>query len=128
MKRISVLIAISAMMLGFSAVAAGADEAGGPPPHGHVLLLHADVTPNPFFDPQDETTGPPYFIHDFKKCVDLANGNKLPLNAHHSGIHMGPAGEALRTRAGHLTVPLAPYGPEGLESCADAEHLLAQVS
>jgi hypothetical protein len=47
----------------------------------------------------------------FRKCVDLAAGRKLPLNAHHAHLHTGRAGEALFEKAGHVVVPGAPLTP-----------------
>lgn len=76
-------------------------------PHGHVLLLHAS-----FVDGQ----------LSYARCVDLANGRSVP--GHHDSIHTGNAGEALRTQAGHLVIPTAPFGPpiaqgQPAQGCAD---------
>ncbi len=45
----------------------------------------------------------------YRKCVDLANNQALPLHVHHEKLHFGRAGEALRTNAGHFVVPTAPF-------------------
>lgn len=115
MKRTITLVAAVAMMLGMMAMPALAQ---GPPQHGHVLLLHADFEVNPDHDPMDPASGPPYIVHGFEKCVEIANARALRVHVHHHSIHQGRAGEALRG-AGHLTVPLAPLSP--YDNCADLE-------
>lgn len=113
MKRVIVLLGALAML----AMLASPAAANGLPQHGHVMLIGADFTANPAYP-----AGPPWLISGFDKCVDIANGNALKLNAHHSTIHQGRAGEALRS-AGHLVVPLSPL--TGFESCADVEAAFA---
>lgn len=115
MKRVIVLLGALAML---AMLASPAAAVGGPPMHGHVLLIGADFTANPAYPGE----GPPYFIHGFDKCVDLANGNALKLQAHHDTVHQGRAGEALRS-AGHIVVPLSPL--TGFTSCADIEAAFA---
>ena len=68
---------------------ASADE--GPPPHGHIFVLGVEFGP----------TGITY-----RKCLELANGQALPLNAHHEHVHTGRAGEALRDNAGNFPIPM----------------------
>lgn len=70
-----------------------------------MRLLHATVVEEPF-------------SITYRKCVDLAAGRILPLHAHHAHLHFGRAGEA-QLRAGHLTVPLAPFLPLPIHNCAD---------
>jgi hypothetical protein len=90
-------------LVGALAAAPGlAGANGGPPPHGHVLVLGVE------FGPQ----GPTY-----RKCVDLANNQALPLHAHHATVHTGRAGEAL-SNAGHVVAPTAP-----LSTIRDCAHL-----
>jgi hypothetical protein len=80
------------------------------PPHGHLLLIGAEIGP-------PVAPGPPYQILGFERCVELAAGNPVPLNAHHDRVHFGRAGRALAA-AGHFVVPLSPLFP-GIHSCAD---------
>jgi hypothetical protein len=59
--------------------------------------------------------GPGTVIHDYRRCVDLANGQALPNHAHHDHIHVGTAGRAVQ-KSGHLVVPTAPLSQ--LTGCA----------
>ena len=93
-KRAITLVAALALMMGLFPGMASAN--GGPPPHGHMLILGLE------FGPEGVT---------YRKCVDLASNRALPLHAHHEHVHTGKAGEALFTRAGHAAVPTAPYSP-----------------
>jgi len=97
-------------------LAVPADAHDDTPQHGHVLLLHVDAELNPDYDPDDPTSGPRLFVYDYGRCVELANGRKLPNRAHHAGIHTGQAGEMLFVRGGHLVVPLQPI--TGFTGCA----------
>ena len=87
---------VALAVVGTLGVSAMASANGGPPLHGHMLILGLEFGP----------TGITY-----KKCVDLANNQALPLNAHHEHVHTGEAGEALFPKAGHVGVPAAPYSP-----------------
>lgn len=89
----SLLIVVFVLALAVPALV-GAN--GEPPPHGHMLVLGVEEGP----------TGPTY-----RKCVDLAHNQALPLNAHHAHVHTGNAGEALANKAGHFAIPTAPYSP-----------------
>jgi hypothetical protein len=100
MKRIAILGMAAAMLAGMLATPASTQEL---PPHPHILLLGLEFE-------NDEPVG-------FRKCVDLAAGRALPLNAHHEHLHFGTAGEALFTRAGHAVVPGAPLTP--WRNCAE---------
>lgn len=82
-----------ALSVGFSAGPAASQEF---PEHGHLFLTGLE------FDESGEPVG-------FKKCRELANGQALPLNAHHEHLHFGTAGEAQNERAGNTAVPLAPF-------------------
>ncbi|MCE0487436.1 hypothetical protein [Ornithinimicrobium sediminis] len=106
MRRTAALVgAVALMAVGLAGPAQADGHPPGPPPqHGHMLVLGV------VWD-GDEPVG-------FRKCVDLAGGNKLGNNAHHQHAHTGKAGEALY-RAGHLVVPTAPLTPFG--GCADLE-------
>ena len=88
---------VALAVVGALGVSAMASANGEPPPHGHMLILGLE-----FGGPTEIT---------YKKCVDLANNQALPLNAHHEHLHTGNAGEALFTKAGHAGVPTAPYSP-----------------
>lgn len=103
MKRIITLLVSLAMALGLSA---GTALAGGHEwhevPHGHVMLIGAQVDGG---------------VVSFDRCVELANGEALPVPAHHHSVHVGPAGGSLFVQgplfqAGNLIFPLAPF--EGL--------------
>jgi hypothetical protein len=80
-------------------------------PHGHALLVGADVT---WVDPAPGM--PPYVINDYARCVELAGGRPVPLHAHHGRLHFGIAGGAL-VQGGHLVVPLGII--PGIDTCAD---------
>jgi hypothetical protein len=75
-----------------------------PPLHPHMLVLGLEL------DEAGEPVG-------FRRCIDLAAGQALPLTAHHAHIHTGAAGEALFTKAGHVAVPGAPLTP--WSNCAE---------
>lgn len=99
------------MLAGSAALMAtsmGIAQADGPPPHGHVLVLGVE------YDESGEPIG-------YDKCVELADGKALKLNAHHAHAHTGAAGAALQG-AGHAVVPMAPLTP--LTSCDDLPMLL----
>jgi hypothetical protein len=81
-------------------------QADGPPLHGHVLVLGVKYV-------DGEPVG-------FDKCVELAAGKALPLNAQHRHSHTGRAGEALAA-AGHFVVPTAPLSP--IRDCAHLKEL-----
>lgn len=93
-KRACAIAAATATTLAVGGATASADGDGGePPPHGHVMLLHAVWT----------GSGPGTDVESYAKCVDLAGGNIQP--SHHVTVHTGRAGHALRTNAGHLVIP-----------------------
>jgi hypothetical protein len=108
MKRGVTLVAVLALALSMFAGVSAADEHGDTPEHGHIRLLHATWT--------GPGVGPGTEVLSYRKCVDLAGGNALPLQAHHDTVHTGRAGQALRG-AGHLTIPTFPL--TGIRSCAD---------
>lgn len=92
---------------GVAAVAAGAAlvltvpafAEGHPPPteHGHIILIGANEA-----------------NFTYRKCVDLAAGRALRLNAHHGHLHTGRAGEAL-WGAGNFVVPTEDILPPELQ-------------
>jgi hypothetical protein len=114
MKKLLLPVSAAALVT-IAAVAtlpANTAEAQGPP-HGHMLVLHLEV---------ELIGGVPHAV-GFHRCVDLAGGRNVPLNAHHAHIHTGAAGGALQS-AGHATVPTAPL--TGWANCAELEAELAE--
>jgi hypothetical protein len=103
MRRGMTLLAALLLAMGMLAGPAMAEGHGGSPfdePHPHVLLIGADV--EVVADPPPGS--PPYVVHDYDRCVDLAGGKALRQNNFHHNIHFGRAGQALRG-AGHIVVP-----------------------
>lgn len=107
MKRIIAIGAVAALA---AVTFAGTASAAGhePPPHGHMLVQRPVIE---VIQPDDDDPQLYVAVTSFRKCVDLAAGRSVPLNAHHAGIHTGSAGEALFDRAGHAVVPTAPLTP-----------------
>jgi hypothetical protein len=103
MRRTITFVAALAMMLGLFAGTAGATGHGAPwPEHGHMLVL------NVHYDDLGEPVS-------YGKCVDIAAGKRLD-RVHHTTIHQGRAGDALRS-AGHEVVPTADLTP--FANCAE---------
>jgi hypothetical protein len=75
----------------------------GPPPHGHMLVLDVQVV-------DEEPVG-------FAKCIDLANNQVIPRNAHHEHQHVGTAGAA-HFQSGDWVVPTV---LSGFANCAELE-------
>lgn len=93
-RRIVLLISVLAVgSLALVIPAAGQEDFE---PHPHMLVLGVEF---------DETGEPVAF----KKCIDLAANQALPLTAHHEHMHFGTAGVALFDNAGHVAVPGAPF-------------------
>ena len=92
MRRIALALAAGGLAAAALVTPAQADE--HLPEHPHLLLLGAD------FSDAGVT---------FRKCVDLAGGQALPLHVHHEHLHVGKTGQALREHAGHLVIPAAPF-------------------
>jgi hypothetical protein len=117
MKRIAVALAflLAAAVSVLAAPASAEEHPPAFPPHGHLLLIGAEIGP-------PVAPGPPYQVLGFKRCVELAAGNPVPLHAHHDRVHFGRAGRALAT-AGQFVVPLDPVFP-GIHSCADLQAAL----
>ena len=107
MKKVFGVIFLVLSLVGVLAIPAMASANGGIPPHGHMLVLGVEFGP----------TGPTY-----KKCVDLANNQAVPLHAHHEHLHFGSTGEKLRTNAGHFVVPTAPFSD--IIDCAHLEQFI----
>jgi hypothetical protein len=96
MKRTSILALAAVLLLVLQAFPAATQEEL--PRHKHMLVLGLEL------DDEGEPVG-------FRRCVDLAAGRALPLNAHHAHVHTGKAGAALFEKAGHAVVPGAPLTP-----------------
>jgi hypothetical protein len=95
-RRTITLLAATAMTLGAMAVPAAAVDVHEP--HPHVLLVGVEMT----------EMGPTY-----RKCVDLAGGRSIPLNALHANVHspggVDEFGRGINSRgirtAGHAVAP-----------------------
>lgn len=93
MRGLSLVVVVVGMLVVVTAASAQEPEFE---PHPHMLVLGVEL------DESGEPVG-------FRKCVDLAGGQALPLTAHHQNVHFGTAGEVLFTKAGHVVVPGAPF-------------------
>ncbi len=87
---------VGATLLLLGGLLAGPTVAVDLEPHPHMLVIGLEL------NEAREPVG-------YRRCVDLAAGRALPLNAHHEHLHRGTAGEKLFTRAGHVAVPGAPF-------------------
>ena len=111
-RRRTLAASLASAALGVGAVLAvgmapaAADEGGMPPEHGHIFVLGVQFG-------EDSIT--------YRKCIDLAAGQALPLHVHHATIHRGKAGDALR-EAGNFVVPTAPLMPWA--NCAEFEQIM----
>ena len=97
---------------GFSQTRTETDAVCVLPKHPHMLLLRVQIDPE---------AGDHGALVGFHRCVDLAAGQAVPLNAHHASVHTGQAGAALMG-AGHAVVPGAPLTP-----WANCEELTADL-
>lgn len=93
MKRM-LLLAVVVGMFGAMLAGPALSSEEGPPPHGHLLVTGLEV------DEHEEPIS-------WKKCRPLANGQAVPMNAHHANLHTGRAGEA-QWQAGNAVVPVLP--------------------
>lgn len=105
MKRTLVAAAVTTLALS-GAVSVGSAVSQELPEHGHLFLTGLE------FDAEGEPIG-------YKKCRVLANGQALPLNAHHEHLHFGTAGEAQFNNAGNAAVPLAPFPDVPWTNCEE---------
>ena len=101
MRSTTAVLATAAALTLTLAGAAQADQTPAPPEHGHMLVLGIEFG-------EDGVR--------YRKCVDIAAGQALPVHVHHDGLHAGTAGDALRN-AGNFPVPTAPLTP--WRNCAD---------
>jgi hypothetical protein len=97
------------MLLGAAALATGVQgkDWGGVPPHGHVMLVRAQIAEGSLL---------------FDRCVEFAAGEALPNAAHHLSVHTGAAGgspfvQGALWNAGNIVVPLSPYVPFDWTGC-----------
>ncbi len=89
-RQLALVIALGLLVVAAPAPAQDFEE------HPHMLVIGLEV------DEFGEPIG-------FRKCVDLAANQALPLNAQHQHMHFGTAGEMLFTKASHAVVPAAPF-------------------
>lgn len=96
--RKQLTVAVAFAIIGCAAVLGMVLAQGGPPEHPHLLVIGVE------FDGDGNPTS-------YRRCVELAAGQALPLNAHHEHVHVGTAGEKLGENAGNFVVPAAPLTP-----------------
>lgn len=95
-KRLLVfLLAVSMTVVVAGISALGDDHENELPEHAHILVLNAELS----FSPEGE----PDLTYD--KCIDLANNNKLKLNAHHEHVHFGETGVSFGGASGNIVGP-----------------------
>jgi hypothetical protein len=103
MKKLSLVLA-TLVVLGGAAFLSGVSAQGELPEHAHLLVLGFEVEEG--------------FVVDFRKCVELAAGQALPLKTQHAHVHFGTANLMLQTRAGNAVVPTAPFPFVPWDDCA----------
>ena len=109
MRRVLVLTCVLGLLTAAMVGVGLAHNEGDPPEHPHMLVQR------PEFGFVEGTFG----LLGWRKCVDLAAGQPVPLHAHHAHIHTGTAGDALGENADHVAVPGAPLTPWA--NCAEVE-------
>jgi hypothetical protein len=102
MRKILPLLTAS-LILGATVAAVGvqAKDWGGIPPHGHVMLIGAEIVDGHIY---------------YDRCVEFAAGKTLSTTAHHASVHTGVAGGSPFVMgklwdAGKIVAPLAPLTP-----------------
>lgn len=118
MRKLLPLLLGGALLMGATAatVSARGKDWGGIPPHGHVMLLQAEIHVGTHLT--------------FDRCVEFAAGAALPNRAHHDSVHTGAAGgspfvQGALWQAGHIVVPLAPLVPYDWTGCESFESGMA---
>lgn len=94
MRRLAVVLAL--LGLGAIAVPVIAQEFDR---HPHMLLQRPEV---------GLIDGVPHLV-GFRKCVDLAGNETVPLHAHHEQLHFGDSGVSFDGQSGHVVIPAAPF-------------------
>lgn len=112
MRRVLALLS-AALIIGATAATVGvqAKDWGAVPPHGHVMLLGAEITQEAIL---------------FDHCVEFAAGEALPNRGHHDSVHTGAASgspfvQGALWNAGHIVAPLAPFVPFDWTGCESFE-------
>lgn len=103
MKRLMMLIAA----LGLVAVAIPVTAQEEEPEfdrHPHMMLQEPELA---------EVDGVLHLV-GYRKCVDLANNETVPLHAHHERLHFGDSGvslnfETFESQSGNVVIPAAPF-------------------
>lgn len=107
MKRPLIILYVIVGMMFAGTAAIAHDNPEALPEHPHLLVQRPEID---FIDlDNDPTTDPVPAVVDIRKCVDLANNQKLPLRSQHHNVHLGTAGMMLFEKAGHAVVPAAPF-------------------
>jgi hypothetical protein len=89
---------LGVLVLVAAAIPAAAEE--HTPPHAHMLVQRVEL---------GEVDGTMSLV-GFRKCVDLAANQPIPLNAHHEHIHTGGTAISFGNQlSGHWVVPTAPF-------------------
>lgn len=104
--RRALIVALAAMLTLIVAGSVAADN--HLPEHPHILVLDAEV----------DFSGEEPVLLSTRGCIDLANNQRLRLNAQHQHMHFGTAGEALFVHGGHIVIPAAPFPGVPWEDCA----------
>lgn len=112
MRSVITLAVALAVAFGFTTTSATAEL----PPHPHILLIGADIE---FV----EGGNPPFIVHSYERCVDIAANQTLGINAHHLHFHFGTAGDSLRSKTPNFPFPAAPFPGVPWEDCAGFEQL-----
>lgn len=117
MRRLGFIFALL-VLLGLAAVAitVTAQEFD---PHPHMLVQSPEI---------GLIDGVPHLV-GFRKCVDLAGNQSVPLHAHHEQLHFGDSGVSFGGESGHAVVPAAPFpspffDPLPWSNCAEFETFL----
>lgn len=107
MRKVFVLTSAIAML-----VAVLSTALAHMPDHPHMLVQSPEFA---IIDGRLHVVG-------WRKCVDLAGGRSVPLQAHHDRVHTGRAGQALAENANIFVIPGAPLSPWA--NCAALEAAL----
>lgn len=122
-RTLIIMSAIVGMMLaGTAAIAGEGDDNHEFPEHPHLLVQRPEIG---LIDHDDDAeTDPVLAVVAVRKCVDLANNQRLPLQSQHHNVHFGTAGAMLFSKAGHAVVPAYPFPGIPWKDCEDFEDML----